>query len=220
MKQSPFQNRDLTKKLLFPVLSWSSYSAWHYIDRHTTKEQAHEKWYERYVLGIPMPETPAILAGKIIGERLATDPTYLPEVPRPEIYEYEVLKQKFSGITLTGHMDGWSPATMTLEEYKTSQSGTYWNQVSVDTHGQLTFYALLHMLESKIAPEQIRMRLTYIPVVMRGDFTVERSKEPVQTFETKRTMLDVLRFGAELKKTYKEMELFVKKKQDEVFITI
>lgn len=204
-KFNPLKDRvDLTTQLLFPTLSWSSFSAFRDYDK--------EEWYTRYVLGIKGPINPAMQAGIEIGERLATDPTYLPEVPRPEIYEHTI-KVKFGKIMLTGHLDGWSPSSKTLLEYKTTQNKTKWTVESVKKHQQLDFYCLLLLLHDDIRPEEITMSLTAIPVTMSGDFKVERSSDPIQTIPTTRTMMDILNFGVELRKVYKEMELFVKSKQ-------
>lgn len=211
MKKSPFENRDLGIALSWPTLSWSSMNAFESYDK--------EKWYNQFVLGIRSPMNPAMKAGIVIGERLATDPNYLPEVHRPEIYEYSLMA-KFGSINLIGHMDGWSPKTKSLLEYKTTQNKDKWNQKSVDAHGQLDFYCMLLWLNHKIRPEDVKIRLISIPVEMDGSFEVTRSSDPIAVFPTKRTMVDLLRFGARIKKTYKEMQQYVIHKQsmDQVIV--
>jgi hypothetical protein len=200
MKNNPFKDRDLTKQLLFTTISWSSMNAFESYDK--------EDWYKQYVLGERGDINPAMLAGIVIGERLATDPKYLPEVPRPQIYEYNV-SDKFSKINITGHMDGWSYAKKELLEYKTTSSETRWTQKKVDDWGQLTFYCLLLYLKHDVRPETLKIKLVSIPVKMGGDFDVSRSKAPIKIFETNRTMIDILNFMVRIKQVHKEMREYV-----------
>jgi len=203
-KINPFKERDLTTQLLFPTISWSSLSQFLYYDR--------EQWFQSYVLGVRGGINPAMEAGIEIGERWATDETFLTEVPRrPEIFEH-ALKVKFGAITLTGHMDGWSPSIKELSELKTAQNKNKWNEKSVREHGQLDFYALLLWLHDKIRPEDISMRLIAVPVEMSGDFKVKQCG-PAQIIPTSRTMLGIATFGALIKKTHKEMLAFVEMKK-------
>ncbi len=212
-EKNPF-DRDLNSELRFPVMSASSMGCWNFRSRDCNEKQARENWYQSYVLGIrqdPLTEPGQIKAGKTIGEALTQDSNYLPEVPRPENYEFTVLPTKFGTFKITGHMDGFSPATNELLEYKTSSSKTYWNQESVDKNDQISFYYLLLLHKFKIHPKDVRARLVYIPVEMKGDFSVERNDDPVQIFETNRTMMDILLFGKKVSQTYKEMCDYVKK---------
>lgn len=213
---SPFENRDLNQQLRFPTISWSSIAAFTFSNRDKTSKEAKEEWYQSYVLGNRIDERilpGQILAGKKIGEALAEDPTYLPEVPRPEVYEFTVPKTKFFDFYITGHMDGFSPSKNELLEYKTSQSETYWNKDSVKKHGQLDFYCLLLLHKYKIKPEDVHIRLVYIPVKPLGDFTVVRSEKPIQIFETYRTTLEIAKFGVYIQDIYTQMQLFVKQKE-------
>jgi hypothetical protein len=209
---SPFEGRDLYKRLQFPWISWSSYSAF------TTSYpgQNRDTWYERYVLGIRSKPNSAMLAGQVIGERLATDPDYLPEVPRPEIYEQE-LEANFCGIDLVGHLDGWSPNAKQLLEYKTAQSDKTWYPKKVNNHGQLDFYCLLIYLNFGIKPEELTISLTHIPVTEQENFKIDVDHtRPIWTFPTTRTFNQIMLFGSELVKTHKEMTEFVKQKQSVV----
>lgn len=200
-KFNPLQDReDLITQLLFPVISWSSMNQFESYDK--------EKWYKNYVLGIKDPPNAAMQAGIEIGEKLATDPTFMPEVPRPEIYEHEA-RIVFSGITLRGHMDGWSPKIKELLEYKTTTNQNKWTKETVRQHGQLDFYCLLLFLTETIKPEDIYIRLISIPVKETGHFEIVRSNEPIKIIETKRTMQNILNFGVRIKKVYKEMKEYV-----------
>lgn len=212
MKPKQF-DRDLHTELAWPTLSASSLNAFTFSSRDKSPEQAKEEWYKSYVLGHRLDETTEpgqIIAGKKIGEVLASDPNYLPEVPRPEIYEFTVPKIKFNNIYLTGHMDGFSLSINDLLEYKTSQSKTYWNQKSVDENKQLSFYCLLLLHKFKIRPEDVKIRLVYIPVKETGTFEVVRSDDPIKIFTTSRTTLDIIKFGVYVQKVYREMEDYVK----------
>lgn len=196
---NPFENRDLHTVLRFPTLSWSSFCAFRDYDK--------EKWYRQYVLGERGLSNPAMDAGRVIGERLATDPKYLPKVPRPEIYEQE-LRADLDGIDLVGHLDGWSPGVPGIDEYKTTQNAKKWTQESVDGWGQITFYCLLVWLNFKIHPADLKLSLTAIHLKESGSFKLEPTGKVV-TFNTKRNMADLLRFAAEIKAIHKEMCDFV-----------
>lgn len=201
-KSNPFKERiDLTTQLKFPTLSWSSMNVFESYDK--------EEWYQRYYLGKKGEINPAMAAGICIGERLAIDPTYLPEVPKYPIYEHSITV-KFGNITLTCHIDGYDPDVPEIGEYKTTQNKKRWTKESVKDWGQLSFYSLCLFLHDDINPRDLKMSLTSIPVIMNGDFKVERSNDPIQIIPTSRTMLEILQFGVRIKKVYKEMELFIK----------
>lgn len=199
--KNPFEDRDLSVQLKWPTLSWSSLNAFESYDKG--------KWYSQYVLGIRSASNANMDAGREIGERLATDPTYLPEVPRPEIYEQE-LRGKLGKIQLVGHLDGWSPKKKELLEYKTTVNGNKWNLDSVAEHGQIDFYCLLIWLNFKIPPEKLKISLTSIPVRETGHFKVELDKtQKIRTIPTTRTMAQILMFGARIKAIHTQMQKFV-----------
>lgn len=203
MKTPKQFDRDLTKQLLFPTLSWSSVSAWEW-DR--------EEWYDQYVLGNRIVPNATMLAGIKIGQKLCTHPKFLPVVPRPSIYEH-TLKVMLGKIQLTGHMDGWTAEELILDEYKTSTNPKRWTQKKVDNHGQLTFYCLLLWLNDGIKPEDIRIRLSAILTEEKGEKVVLSKDKIVKTFETKRTMVDLVKFMSYLEKVYNEMNEYVQKRK-------
>jgi hypothetical protein len=198
--KNPFKNRDLTKQLLFPTLSWSSMNQFESYDK--------DEWYDRYVLGNRGEVNEAMKAGIDIGERLTVDPKYLPEVPRPQLYEH-VINARFAKINLTGHLDGWSFAKKEILEYKTTANKKRWTKKTVDEWGQLDFYAMLVYLKHKIQPQDLHIKLIAIPVVAQKGGKVVRSKEPVQIFETNRTMVDIIAFMLRVKRVYGEMLEYV-----------
>lgn len=195
---SPFENRDLHTALRFPVLSWSSVSAWGY-DK--------EEWYQKYALGIRTKPNGVMQGGIDVGERITVDPSFLPFIDRPEIFEQEFFAT-LGKIDLTGHLDGWSPNLPGIDEYKTTCNDKRWTQAKVDEWGQITFYCLLVWLNIGIRPEKLRLRLFSIPMVEGGDFKVTQRGTP-KVFHTKRSMTEVLKFAAELKKIHKEMLHYV-----------
>lgn len=204
-----FADRDLHTILRFPKLSWSSISSFQY-DR--------EEWYQKYVLGIRSAPNDAMLFGTYVGERLVSDPDFLTDVPRPPIYEQE-LEAIWHDIPLVGHLDGFGLKERILLEYKTSSSKTRWTAKSVHKHGQIDFYCLLIWLNYKIKPEDLWIRLAYIPVEMK--YTVKKngltvgamalSDEPVKIFPIKKRLAEVLQFGAEIKAIHEEMYAYIQK---------
>lgn len=190
--------RDLNTELKFPVISWSSMNAFISYDK--------EVWYQQYVLGKRGPVNSAMHIGISVGERIIADPSFLPAIPRPEIFEQK-LSAVLGNVKITGHLDGFIP-NVEIQEYKTSTTKNKWTQKIVDNWGQLTFYSLLVYLNYKTPPEKLRLRLFAIPIVEHGDFSYTAS-EMVNIFETKRTMKDILSFGALIKKTHKEMQEFI-----------
>lgn len=176
-------------------LSWSAVSLFEY-----DKEQ----WYRKYVLNEPQKTSPAMEFGKQIGEKLASDPTFLPDVPRYAQFEKK-LEGKIGSINLLGFIDSFCPTGKHIHEYKTSSNIKKWNQKSVDTHGQLDFYLLLVYLNYRLPPEQINVALHYIPVEEGSDFNMKLSNKPIKSFSTKRSTMDIIKFGAKLKKTFDKM---------------
>ena len=203
MKQRPkeFADRDLINESLFPVITWSSVNAFVNYDK--------DKWYENYVLGKRGLTNPAMEAGIEIGERWASDSTFLPEVERPEIFEQN-LTSVIDGITIRGHIDGLHlTKKKKLQELKTTVSKTKWNKDSVREWGQITFYCLLLYIHYKIRPEDLEIELIYVPCAENGDFEIKQSGPPV-IIPTERTMNDILKFGVYLKNIHKKMRLYIK----------
>ncbi len=188
--------KKLTLGTKIRPLSWSAISSFEY-----DKEQ----WYRKYVLNEATPSNPAMEAGKRIGERIASDLSYLPELPRLKQYEKK-LEGKIGNIVLIGYLDMFDPETKNFDEIKTSANKKKWSQKSSDTHGQLDMYYLLLWLNYEVQPEKIRSRLHYIPVEETATFEIDIiTPISIQTFEVKKTTKDILKFGAYLQKTYKDM---------------
>lgn len=202
-------------------LSWSAISAFEY---------SPEGWYEKYVVhkdctrdkeellgwcavtgshnrSCPAVETsPQMEFGKKVGERYATDPKFLPKLPRFEIFEHPY-KCKFNDISLIGFADGWTPDVLWLGELKTGVKP--WDQKRADAHGQITMYNLMANIMEGIRPEKIRTTLMYLPTQLKGDKVSFVPKMKPQFFETRRTMADVLRFGQRINRVYADMQAYV-----------
>ncbi len=187
-------------------LSWSSISSFEY-DKN--------QWFDSYILG-KRQSSPEMTFGKMVGDKLATDPTYLPQVPRLNTFEYK-FEVMFNKIPLIGYADSFCTITnKKMKEYKTGVKP--WTKKRADEHGQIDMYLLMHYITKKIKPEDVDCELIWLPTKKEetGDFKVTISfVEPliIQTFKTKRTMNDILIFGQRIKDRYKEMQEYVKSRQ-------
>ncbi len=177
--------------------SWSQHSCWQY---------SKDDWYNRYILGNSTPSNPALDFGKKFADSVEWGTPMAPVLIYPKV-EFGI-KTKIDTLELVGYLDSWHPEELKLAEYKTGVKK--WTQKRVDEHGQLTFYALLHYLSDKIKPEDIHMTLQWLPTKTFPDFTFGLTGE-IHTFETARTMRDVLMLATEIKATRKEMEEYLKK---------
>jgi hypothetical protein len=180
-------------------LSWSAISSFRYNP---------QQFVDKYVLNKKQDSNAAMDFGKEIGEKLAKDPTFLPDVLR-----YKVFEKRLTGhvgvIPIIGYLDSFDPETKSFYEYKTSSNKKKWHQKSAEEHGQLLFYKLLIWMNYRVPPEKLDCKLFYIPCDTTGDFKVELSKEQIQSFDVKHTSVDLLKFGKYIKDTYKEMEEFI-----------
>ncbi len=187
-------------------LSWSAISSFEY---------SPEQWYDRYVLNKKEPPSKEMVFGKEIGERLAFEPKFLPQVPRLPIFEHRLLTS-WDGIPLVGYVDSLSRDYRDLLEYKTSK--THWTLPKVNRHCQLDMYALMIYQMYKIRPETMLMRLVSLEteevmLSMKDKDGTMKLVEPVVPliFTTKRTMTDILKFGARIKQTVKDMRKYADK---------
>ena len=93
-----------------------------------------------------------------------------------------------------------------------------WTQKRVDEHKQLDCYSFLLWLQDGIKPEDTDWFLEWAPTtrIETGDFKVIIDfKRPLEIkhFKTKRTMVDVLKFGSFVKSTHREMLAYVAMRQ-------
>lgn len=188
-------------------LSWSAISSFMWNP---------EQWHDRYIMCLEQTPSKEMIFGKYVGEKLASDPFYLPEVERYDTFEYK-LECKFQGIPLVGYIDSSLLDLIRHKEYKTGKK--LWDKKRADSHGQITMYSLMIYLIHKIKPEDIEWHLVWLPTQDKPNdqddlATFLNSKPEIEfvdpfehhVFTTKRTMKDILEFGNTIKKTYKLME--------------
>jgi len=190
------------KKWKERALSWSQISSFEYDP---------EQWFQGYFMEQKSAENAEMKFGKYVGEKLASDPKYLPFVPRLSKFEHE-FRVVFGKIPLVGFADSFCALERKkLYEYKTGVKK--WDQKRADTHGQIDMYLLMHYITTKIRPEEVACKLVWLPTKRSesGDFEVTISFiEPIEdnhkVFNTKRTMKDILAFGSRINSVYKKME--------------
>lgn len=181
-------------------LSWSAISSFEYDP---------EQWYKKYVLKEEQEETKEMLFGKKLATALELGRCEIPDLVAKLPYKKEhPFKVVFGKIPLIGFADDFDHKTFrTLNEVKTGKKT--WDQKRADEHGQFDMYLLMNYITNKVPPEEVRCFLHWLPTQDNGDFTISFI-EPIRvhTFETKRTMAQVLGFGARINRVYREMELY------------
>ena len=190
---------NILKFLETRPLSWSAISSFEYNP---------DQWYRRYVLAEKDEPTPEMLFGKHVGERLAAEPDFLPQVPRYKEFEYE-LRETVNKIPMLGFIDSYSPHRFgkpALYEYKTGRKP--WDQERADQHGQITMYLLMLHRMHKLRPEDVVCHILWLPTQLEEEEVSFIDEKDVRTFETKRTMRDLLDFGIRVQKIIKEMEAY------------
>lgn len=134
--------------------------------------------------------------------------SFITDTPVAPVVRYTVMEQKLEvvlkDIPLIGFMDTYEPEYQWFREYKTGKRT--WDQKRVDSHGQITMYALMLYITYKTPPEEMRIHLDWIPTQENGDFTISFA-EPrrIVSFETKRTMQDITKFISKIRKTRERM---------------
>ena len=182
-------------------VSWSQVSSFEY---------SPEQWFKKYILDEEQFKSPEMEFGSLVGKKLETDPTFLPQIERHSKMEHE-FKCKFGELKLIGYADSFCTITSKkLAEYKTGVKP--WDKKRVDDHGQLTQYCLMHYLMTKTRPEDLEITLWWMPTKRSetGDFNVkiefvEPIEQNIKIFKTKRSMKDILNFGVRINKVYAQM---------------
>lgn len=170
-----------------------------------------EKWYRTYILN-ERQQSKEMDFGSYVDKKIQDDPTFIPSLPRYPHMQWEG-KVVFNKIPLIGKLDGVDFNKKILIDYKTGKKE--WDQKRIDEHEQLTFYALLVYVIKKIKPEDFVYKIHWLPTKETGDFVIDFRDDPVVpiTFESKRTMKDILLYGTKIMRIVKEMEQFVKNKE-------
>lgn len=192
------QNTDpRINKFLNRPLSWSSINSFRYDP---------DEWYEKYINGKKGRTTGPLVFGKNVGERLATEQDFLPDVPRLKEYEHE-LSVKIGKIQCIGFLDNFDLDTRAFSEFKTGKS---WTQDKANKHGQIDMYAAMIYLKYNIRPEDLRISLIWLPTEEQQDFRTDFVKDmkPV-VFPIQKTMHDILSFMAEVQIIHKQMQEYI-----------
>lgn len=185
-------------------LSWSSFNC--FSDKQWGDK---EEWYRRYVLGIKPPPTRQLLFGSMIDKKIQDDPTFLPELERFPKMQYE-MKPVYNKIPLIGFADGWDPKKLRLKDDKTGV--TPWTQKRADETGQITMYLFMLYLMHGIKPEQVECRIDWLPTVQNADLSIMFAKPfKIQSFYTKRSLTDILKFAKQIETVWSDMEQYAKK---------
>ena len=185
------------EKFLNRPLSWSSISSFEYNK---------EEWYEKYINGKRGKDTGPLVFGKNVGERLASEQTFLPEVPRLKEYEHELLV-KIGRIQCIGFLDNFDLESKSFAEFKT---GKKWTQDKANKHRQIDMYAAMIYLKYNIKPEDLKISLIWLPTEEQQDFRTDFVKDmkPV-IFPIKKTTRDILAFMAEIQVIHRQMQEFI-----------
>lgn len=196
MKTKPQFNYDR-------ALSWSGLSCFDNPDYPEYSDP--EKWYQRYMLGIQDKPSKEMLFGGMIDKKIQNDPTFLPELERyPEMQL--IMKPMYKDIPLVGYADQWDPKPKNLRLADDKTGKTPWTQARADKTGQLTMYATMLYLMNKTKPEDIEFAIRWMPTTQHADLSIGFAKPfKLQTFKTKRTMADILKFMAYIERTQKAM---------------
>lgn len=192
MKDLKKKDKEKIKKFLGRPLSWSSI----YLFKSDP-----DKWYDKYFGEVKeRPSGPAIF-GKNVDARIEAETDFLPEVPRLGGFQHKI-HVKIGSVDCIGFLDDFSEEQKILIERKT---GKKWDFKRANTHGQLTMYASMIYLKYGIRPEDLTIKLIWLPTeqrLLKTDFI--RDMKPV-IYPVKKTMRDILSFMAEIQVIHKEM---------------
>lgn len=161
-----------------------------------------ERWYESYILGIRQT-SPEMTFGSMIDKKIQDDPKFLKkEIVRYKHLQYK-LETEFEGITLVGLPDALDLKGKKIRDYKTGRQK--WDKKRADDTDQLSMYLLMIYLIHGIKPQDFECYIDWMPThIENGEVSfVEPLK--VQTFKTKRSMAQILKFGKSILDTRKKM---------------
>lgn len=139
------QSDNMSDKLILPrtYLSWSAMSIW-----QTNKERFRREYYEN---GKKL-DTKYLRFGKGIAKMIedGSHVELLPDLPVYPVREYEI-RTEIHGVPILSFLDGDNPDGNYFGEYKTGKHP--WDQVKVQKHDQLVFYAAAKKSKTGIIPD-------------------------------------------------------------------
>lgn len=185
-----------------PYLSWSQLDLF---------EKDPEGYREIYIKGGVKPANAFMQLGKEVADSMETgeetgDPMkdlVISMIPKFEDKEVEIratIKVGKNEIPLFGKMD--SGKKNDLSAFKEVKTGVKWTQRRADEHGQLTFYCTIIKEITKKIPENIEL-VWAETVVEKGR---PRLTGRVVTFKTKRTLADIIKMKARIKKAWEGIQ--------------
>ena len=167
-----------------------------------------DKYYiERYIENKQF-ENKYTIFGKKLHEALLTETKdqaieqiklFLPEYPKREIE----IKTTVEGIPLLGILDGLNPRKKEFCDWKT---GKKYTQAMTNKNDQLTFYWLLLWKKYGWTPKR-----AFIHHIETAEADEIYATGKIQTFETHRTMSDMLSLFARIKKAWSGVEILCEK---------
>ncbi len=172
-------------------ISWSQIQALEsgkYIERYLMDKTFYNKYQEFGSMLHEVMESPS--KNKEI-ERLKL---FLPKYQKREIK----IKTKIEGIPILGKLDGLNIKGRNFCDYKTGKKFT---QAMADKTGQITFYYILLWKKFNWLPKKALIH--WLETIEENGVISLTGK--IQTFETKRTMKDLMLFYQRIKRAYEEI---------------
>lgn len=181
-------------------------------------ETSPEKYKRIYIQGEKTPTSREMAFGNMIHEALekneATgDPELdmvLSTVPKYNAFEHELkttLKAGKVDIPILAKIDTYNTDDHSFGEYKTGSG--WWTPEKVRKDDQLTFYAMAIYAEHQFIPNKISL------IQIRTQWNEKERKVEAtgeyKHFRTERTMADILKMGARVRKAWDEISEMVEK---------
>jgi len=189
-------------------LSWSSMDLF---------ERSKEKWAQVYIYGEKLGTNRGQAFGRTMAESFENDELtgdinldiVMAKVPRYEIRDQSItaeLKDGKKTIVILIKPDTVKKDYSAFQEDKTGPVGA-WTQKKVDESGQITFYATGLYLASGKIPADIKLNHFETEKVWNetGGFRIKSNGE-VRTFDTKRSMAQVLKMMVRMKRAQEGIE--------------
>jgi len=148
--------------------------------------------------------------GSYVGDRIASDPTFLPEIPRLKHFEY-TLETTFAKVPLIVHIDNYEEGI--LAEFKTGKQP--WSHSRASKHRQLDLYVAMLYLVEKIPPEKLKIDLYWAETAddyitdEYGTDDVIKLTGRIEKYTVKKTTKDVLRILAYVVRIRKQMIAYI-----------
>ena len=198
-------------------MSYSQFATWEYSDK---KKDGKVEWFRRYIKNEKDPPSPELIFGKKFADSVEAGTPLAPVTILSKV-EKEFNVVILGKIKLVGFADTIDGETFKeTGEFKTGANA--WTQKKVDEHRQITLYALFNWITNKVKPEDCKFWLEWVPTLKieqeNGDFSgydyrIE-FKQPIEVirFNTKRTMMDILKCIKYVEKTRAEMLEYARKR--------